>query len=76
MKTYNEVLQEIEYIENCDENIDMLKKAMEYYCSNHDICAGYKHALIMCITDQYNNHASEQDQEDLNKLSDILNGAL
>ena len=76
MKTFQEVLQEIQEVENCDENMDMLKKAMEYYCGNYDICAGYKYVLELCINDQYHNHRSEQEQEGLNTLSDILNGAI
>jgi len=71
--TKEEILQKIDNIDNDDENIELLKEAMEYYCSNYDICEGYKHALRICINDQYDNHQLEQDPEDLVILSTILN---
>lgn len=66
----------LDAIDNEDETIDMLQKAMEFYCGTYDICEGYKYAIRQTLIDQYNNHESEQDPADLNKLSDILNGAI
>lgn len=59
-------------IDNDDENIETLSKAMNYYCSNYDICEGYKHAIMMTVRDEYENHANEQNNEDLHKLLSIL----
>jgi Na+-transporting NADH:ubiquinone oxidoreductase subunit NqrC len=59
-------------IDNCDENIEMLENAMIYFCSNHDICEGYKEAIRLCVIDQYSNHEAEQDPEDFEKLVAIL----
>ncbi len=66
----------IEYIENlecCDDNIDMLEKAMEYYCGTHDKCSGYKLAILQTLTDEYENPRALQDADDLGKLMEILN---
>lgn len=71
-----QIFKLIDDTDNDDENIDRLQKGAEYFCSNYDLCEGYKHALRLCINDQYDNHASEQDPKDLDKLSDILNGAI
>lgn len=65
----NKVLDDID---NCDENLDTLEKAMDYFCSNHDICEGFKHAIRLCVEDQYSNHSEEQDPKDFEKLLSIL----
>ena len=71
-KSYEDVLHLLDDIESEDETIDMLQKAMEYFCGNYDICEGYKYALRMTIRDQYENHADEQDPSDMDKLYKIL----
>lgn len=71
-KLLEEVYQLLEDIENEDSTIDNLQKGAEYWCSNWDLCEGYKHAMRLCLDDQYNNHASEQDIEQLKKLKAIL----
>jgi hypothetical protein len=76
MTTYEQILKKIEDIPSEDETMDMLQKAMEHYCSNYDICEGYKYALKMTLNDQYQNHAGEQESNDLDILSDILDGVL
>ncbi len=67
-----EVIALIEDIENEDETIKQLEEAMEFYCGTWDKCEGYKHALILCLKDQYQNHEDDQDPEDLKKLVAIL----
>lgn len=74
--TLKEIHNLISEIENEDETLSLLEKAMEYYCSTWDKCKGYKHALLLTLEDQYNNHPEEQDPTDLDKLSDILNGVI
>lgn len=76
MTTPQDILKLLDDIDNDDENVIILQKAMEFFCSNWDICEGYKHALRVCIEDQYSNHEDEQDPADLDKLSDILNGSV
>ncbi len=51
---------------------------MNFYCSNWDICAGFKHAIIETLKDQYDNHDGLEDsdnQEAVHQLSDILEKA-
>lgn len=69
---HTDILKLLEDIENCDENIERLEKAMRYFCSNYDICYGYKEALRLTLHDQYEHHASEQDPQDLERLKEIL----
>lgn len=75
-KEHKEVLEEVykllEDIENNDETINSLQKGAEYWCSNWDLCEGYKYAIRLCLDDQYNNHADEQEMGQLVKLRDIL----
>ena len=73
MTTHQEILTLLNDIENDDENIVNLQKAVDYYCSNYDICEGYKHALHITIKDQYNNHPKDQNEDkDMSKLKSIL----
>ena len=74
MTTHTEVLKLIDEIENDDENLELLERAMHYFCGTHDICSGYKHALESCIDDQYTNHPEEQEDGDMDKLKAILLG--
>jgi hypothetical protein len=67
-----QLIETIENIESDDNTIDMLKDAAEYYCGNFDICEGYKHAIIMALEDQYQNHAREQESDDTVELKKIL----
>ncbi len=49
---------------------------MNYFCSNWDICEGYKHAILLTLEDQYNNHKEDLTESELAELSDILNRAI
>lgn len=62
----------LDNIENDDDNLELLEQAMEFYCSNYDKCEGYKHAIMMTVRDQYENHANEQNDEDLHELLTLL----
>lgn len=64
----------LEDMENVDENLPILENAVNFWCSSFDICEGYKHALRLCLEDQYKNHAGEQDPKALEKLKEILLG--
>ena len=66
----------LDAIDNEDETIDMLQKAMEFYCGTYDICEGYKYAIRQTLADQWDNHEADQEPESLNELSDILNGSI
>jgi len=61
-------------IDNDDKNIDLLFNAMEYFCSNHDICEGYKHAILGTLNNQADNHFDELECEDLEQLLNFLTG--
>lgn len=67
-----EVLDILNVIDNDDEELVRLEKASEYFCGTWDLCEGYKKALRLTITDQYENHPDEQDPQDLVKLKAIL----
>jgi hypothetical protein len=75
-KDYEEMLKIIDDIDNDDNTLDLLKAGAEYWCSNWDLCEGYKEALRLCLEDQYCNHASEQEDDELNVLKDILLGKI
>lgn len=62
----------LDNIDNDDDNLQLLEDAMEYWCSTHDKCEGYKHAIRLCTEDQYSNHESEQSGADLLKLIKLL----
>lgn len=74
-ESIKKIIEQIEDIPNEDENIESLEKAMVFYCSNFDICEGFKHSLILSLTDQYTNHSEDEEmnKRDLNKLLKILN---
>ena len=73
MTTHQEILKLIEDIENNDDNIKCLEKAMESYCGNYDMIEGFKHALTLTINDQYNNHPEDQDEDkEMSELKSIL----
>lgn len=64
----------LDNIENNDDNIKALRNAAECYCSIYDLCEGYKHAIRLCLDDQYNNHVNDVDQdEDTRELIKLLN---
>jgi hypothetical protein len=75
-KDYEDILKVIDDIDNDDGTLEILKAGAEYWCSNWDLCEGYKHAMRLCLEDQYNNHASEQEPDELNVLKDILLGKI
>ena len=66
--TYEDVLELLDELENEDDVLPLLEQATEFYCSMYDRCEGLKHALRLTLNDEYTNHASEQDPEDLAKL--------
>ncbi len=72
MKPYEEIINALEKEFDDDEYNETLEKAMNYYCSLWDIREGYKHAIILTLADQYQNHEGEQDPNDLVKLKEIL----
>ena len=57
---------------NEDETLDILKNAMEYFCSTWDKAEGYKHAITLTLDDQIENHIDEIDIEDLHTLIGVL----
>jgi hypothetical protein len=75
-KMYEAMLKTIDEIENDDDTLELLKAGAEYWCSNWDLCEGYKEAMKLCLYDQYMHHASEQDDNELKVLSDILSGKI
>ena len=62
----------LDEIDNDDENMLLLENAMMNYCSNYDICQGYKEAIMLTVRDQYENHENEQDGQDLHELLNHL----
>lgn len=60
--------------DNDDDNLEKLENAMDYFCGNWDISEGFKHAILLTIKDQYNNHNDETDGSDVDKLIEILEG--
>lgn len=60
---------------NEDETISQLEKAMNYFCSTWDKCEGFKHAIMLTLTDQHENHFESLEVNELDRLSDILNRA-
>lgn len=73
---YRLIHRTINDISNDDENIGQLEKAMEFFCSNWDICEGMKHAIKLSLDDQYYNHFEELEINDLKRLLNILNTPL
>ena len=69
---YQEILKLIDDTSNDDENIERLEKAVEYFCGTYSKCYAFKLALQEEITDQYENHPEDQEQEHLDKLHEIL----
>lgn len=72
MQQINLVQKALDNIDNDDENLELLEQAMEFYCSTYDKCEGYKHAIMMTVRDQYENHTNEQNDEDLHELLTLL----
>lgn len=64
----------IKDMENEDENLKTLADAMEFFCDTFDKAVGYKHAILMTMEDQYENHPHEQDLDGWQRLIDILTG--
>ena len=75
---YTEIIEMLENpcVFDDDADNEVLEKAMNWYCGMHDVRQGMKHALILTLRDQYENHPEEQEEGDLDKLSDILNRAI
>lgn len=72
----DEIRNRLGELENSDELLPVLEEAMNYFCSNWDICEGFKHSICETLDDQVNNHIMEQDPKDFRELLDILNGAI
>lgn len=72
MTTTQDIKQLLQDIDNNDETMPILEKAMQFYCSTFDKCEGYKHAILDCLDDQYQNHPNEQDPKDLEQLYKLL----
>lgn len=71
-KHIEELITAIEDIENDDEIVTTLSRAMHHYCNMWDMCEGFKHAIIKTLEDQYENHGSEQSADDVVELKKIL----
>jgi hypothetical protein len=76
---HEQILEKVKEIENIiseinneDETIDSLQKAMEYFCGTWDKCEGYKHAIRLTLEDQSNNHIEDLAKEDLDELKKLL----
>jgi|19_taG_2_1085344.scaffolds.fasta_scaffold97164_2 hypothetical protein len=72
----DEIHNTLSEMENSDESMKVLEKAMNYFCGTWDICEGFKHAIMETVDDQVNNHGNEQQQSDFKRLLDILNNAI
>jgi len=69
---YKEIFNTITETENEDENLARLENAMEYFCGTWDKCEGYKHAILLTLNDQWENHKEDLTEAELQKLLDIL----
>lgn len=69
-----DIQKELLEMDNDDENLELLEKASEYFCSNYDLCVGYKKAILETMNDQVDNHYHEQDINDFVKLLELLKG--
>ena len=76
MTTPQDIQKLLNDIDNDESNLNMLERAMRLYCSPYDMCEGYKQAIRLTLHDQYTNHSEDQEENDLDELSDILNGAI
>ena len=70
--TYQKILDLLDNMELDDDTLPKLQKAAEYYCSNYGLAFGFKEALLLTLHDQYQNHPSEQEPDDLDKLINYL----
>jgi len=71
--TQNELVEAINGLENEDENVDLLGRLAEYYCSNYEMCRAFKFALINEINDQYENHYGEIEGDAERKIINDIN---
>lgn len=71
MKTKEQILKILEDIDNDEENEAILEKAMHFYCSTYDVCEGYKHAIRLCIEDQFDNEDLETNLDEQNALKQL-----
>lgn len=72
MITYEKMLEHINNMELDDDTLPKLQAAAEYYCSNYDLAYGFREAILFTLNDQYQNHRSEQEPDDLDKLLPYL----
>ena len=63
-------------MENDDDNMERLEKAMQYFCGTHDKCEGYKYAILETLQEQSENHKEDLTSTELKELLDVLNGAI
>ena len=68
----NKIYKLIQSMESDDETLPILEKAMNYFCSNYDICEGFKKAILLTLDDQTQNHIEDLTHEELDKLLEIL----
>ena len=63
----------LDRVESGDSAVFILERAMNYYCSNSNICQGFKDAIMYAVRDQYHN-CSNDDQAagDLIELLKLL----
>lgn len=45
---------------------------MKYFCGTWDKCEGYKHAILLTLNEQWENHKEDLTEAELQKLLDIL----
>lgn len=74
--TYKELIKYIEETGNDDTDCERLEKAFNWYCGCWERCDAFKLGLINELKDQYENHHSDQEPNDLKKLKDIIDGAI
>lgn len=71
--TQDELVEAINGLENEDENLDLLGRLAERYCSNWEMCRAFKFALINEINNQYENHYGETDGDAEWKIINDIN---
>lgn len=68
---YKDIIKYMEDMEDDSDN-EILLNLMNEYCSLWDIREGYKYAIAITLRDQYENHADDQEEGELEKIMDKL----
>ena len=71
-KDIEKLIDDIQSMDSDDDSLQLLLEASQYYCSNHDLCEGAKHSLVLTLHDQYTHHEDEQGSDELQELKKIL----